>query len=371
MKVFEGQVADQKWNKFYGRVQQAPSITVECQGRTYHVRSYEKKYQGLKLVQLFFRSLKNTFISFDFTLKSEKLREDWKTVFTRMRKIEVYQLVKPAAPAPASLSENHPASADISHDAASTAEPTFEMISERESLMHALTTNPASLLNEGRGPLVSMIDQPPISECSCKVQFSRGRKGPLDVRKILENSLVQKLQESSLFSKEKPLLICSIGSGGCFQELVIHARLVKEGYQVNWVLADPIYSENSEKPEEHPTIQQFTHLARQISPETAVQIQEDGLNAISEFAKEGRAEPDIILFIDFDLQKAVEVTPEIKREIEEYQPGKPFEAEYMMIRDLFVMRMTSNISLKQPRLVVSTREDRGNLHPHCKLWGIT
>jgi hypothetical protein len=162
----------------------------------------------------------------------------------------------------------------------------------KQELIDVLVNNPEELLTkEGK-----MKDYS-IFECHCVPQLARLKKAD-DKRKKFVEELIKLMKEKYPLPREEPIKICSIASGGCFQELVVHANLVKLGYKVDWCLGDPFYYK-SENLETHPTIADFSKLIKSMSKETEIKVSYDFQAFFSEYKKLKR---DIFLLIDSDLR---------------------------------------------------------------------
>ena len=106
---------------------------------------------------------------------------------------------------------------------------------------------PDCLVHNPRDLLISMLFRnryPHLGECECPL-YSRIDKPQL--RKKMENSLIEKITRMHpliQWGVSDRLSIASIGSGGCFQELVILALLLRQGYRnIEMTLIDSCYEE--------------------------------------------------------------------------------------------------------------------------------
>lgn len=118
--------------------------------------------------------------------------------------------------------------------------------------------------------------------------------------------------------------IVSIGAGGCFQELILHAQLTnKEGYKVNWTIVD--------KECQAQTVKDFQFFAKILEPTTYVtHIAEMGEEYLEKFV-EGSEEsslvhleklialPDVVLAIDLGSEPSMQIRECIKK-IQDFAP---------------------------------------------------
>lgn len=196
-----------------------------------------------------------------------------------------------------------------------------------DDLLKDLVSNPQScLIRPNPGSTKSIMKgHEHIYECSCKSFFVRSGNEISDLRLKMENSLIRKIKMKFPLPQEKPITICSFASAGCFQELVLHAKLTDLGYKVNWVLVDPIYFEPQKgdvskpiqgSPESHPTIKQFTNLISEISKSSkdkpTCEVYSDYKQILKRegggfLKKEPKVSPDVFLLIDSELNAEVEV----------------------------------------------------------------
>lgn len=115
----------------------------------------------------------------------------------------------------------------------------------KDSLRYKLVTSPARLI-DSFGKMQGKYKA--ISECAGCVEFDRNARGPRGkLRNALEENVIDKITHHYP-DRDKPLNITSIGSGGCFQELVFIAKLIsREGYQdVRITLIDKVYKKGKE-----------------------------------------------------------------------------------------------------------------------------
>lgn len=146
-----------------------------------------------------------------------------------------------------------------------------------------------------------MLGQPWITECACE-KLARD-KSPL--RSALEEKLILLVQKH--FGTAEELNILSLRSRGCFQELVLHAKINKK---INWILVDPIYKNSN-----HKTIKAFSSLTN-----AHVTCLEDDQAALAKM-KEGMR-PHIFLNIDSRLSKIHLIGEEkLQTKLEVFQEG--------------------------------------------------
>jgi len=84
---------------------------------------------------------------------------------------------------------------------------------------------------------------PCLEECDCTATKR-------SYRMILEIELITQVNEN-FKDKKAPFSVVSFGSGGCFEELNVLARLLKEGYEnIEFTLIDTRYEKSGEIPKE-------------------------------------------------------------------------------------------------------------------------
>lgn len=242
--------------------QQTHSV-VEHLGRKYSVESFHIQYSFKDQRDLFLATLKKAyeFVYHHFFTRgvnSEEtagsIREDLWSSFRGFREIHYYT----------------------------------EMIQNDLDCCQSLVTSPSL-------SLAYLTKNSSLYECDCDLRRTSSHK-----RSQNEKQLIDKLTKQFPLPHTEPLTLCSIGSAGCFEELVIHAQLVKLGYKVNWILVDPIYYEQNQ-PNEHRIICDFKKFAKMISPDIEVQVQRDGIETIDSFKTTGTS-PNAFLMLDSDLE---------------------------------------------------------------------
>ncbi len=163
--------------------------------------------------------------------------------------------------------------------------------------LKALAERPESLLTIYKPPQAKWRA---FFECACCPAFDRTKSL---VRKRTEEILIGKIQEKYPLNQKKSLTICSIASGGCFQELILHAKLTLLGYQVNWVLVDPAYFSEGASSDTacKDAAEAFKAFTKEHTPKTQVTIAYDS-DQIFSHLRQGDLKPDIFLSIHSDLE---------------------------------------------------------------------
>jgi len=141
-----------------------------------------------------------------------------------------------------------------------------------------------------------LSDQGPytISECHCVNFMDR-----ISRKMFIEMPLMEKVQET--FLRQKQLIVYSLGSGGCYQELSICVQLAKHGYSIQKiVLVDHEYTK-MEKDERVSTFKRlFQTLFSQEAKVSVYQTEKDYFGAIETLKEE---KPDVILCIDIESER--------------------------------------------------------------------
>lgn len=130
---------------------------------------------------------------------------------------------------------------------------------------NALIADPCSLLEPLQRTTElqrKCLNNPYLAECHCFSYLNRPPTG-IDLRRVTENVLLSAVD--SFFPDKKEITICSIGSGSCFQELVIHELITKTNKTAHWILIDKRYRESMD-----PSVEAFTNEVRISSPATQV-----------------------------------------------------------------------------------------------------
>lgn len=223
-----------------------------------------------------------------------------------------------------------------------------------ENLVEALTTIPRSLLNRG-----VMKAYPSISECHCCIGLSRDINKFSDIRKRIETKLVQAINNK--FPKNQPLKILSIASGGCFQELVLHALLVKSGYTVHWTVIDPTYFDSKSSK----TVEDFEKLVKEISPDSKVKAWYDMEGIFAEYQRENSPDlPQVVLAIDADLNHLNEITPELQESMRDDPHYRRLPQKPNMINDLAKLHLLVSSRFNHPRIQAWTEKvSKTNIFP--------
>lgn len=111
-------------------------------------------------------------------------------------------------------------------------------------LQENIILRPEEFFEDGEGFFYSKYHKD-LGECRCSANFSRidypSTSSNINLRKMAEALVLSAVKQ--FFPKKETIRICVIESGGCFQELVIHALITKIGKAVHWVLVDPRYKD--------------------------------------------------------------------------------------------------------------------------------
>ncbi len=130
----------------------------------------------------------------------------------------------------------------------------------------------------------------PISECNCRDEMGRTWR-----ELIVENSLLEKVEQT--FDKKKPLVIYSLGSGGCYSELSICVGLAKKGYQVQQiVLADHAY----DFLDKDLRVVQFSLFCKVLFPNAQISAYESESKYLEDINTFKQPKPNVILCIDVE-----------------------------------------------------------------------
>lgn len=166
------------------------------------------------------------------------------------------------------------------------------LLAEREILSKVLTLYPVAALDLDTGIFYRMRGENKIAECGC-IPHARNKT---PIREILEKSLIEMIDTH--FDALKTVSIMSLGSGGCFQELVIHAKIAAHSRKkINWTLVDPIYKSSGDK-----RIMAFDRLIKLLSPGSTVNHYDSELVALEELER-GSIVPQVFLDIDTPLSE--------------------------------------------------------------------
>jgi len=137
---------------------------------------------------------------------------------------------------------------------------------------------------------IASLDQFPIYECNCGLVMERFAR-----EACVEDPLMEKVNQ--IFDKKKPLVIYSLGSGGCYQELSTCVKLAKQGYTVKQiVLADTKYTTN----QPDLTVKTFSVFVKLLFPDSQVQIYQNEAEYLESIKNLEQPKPDIILCIDVE-----------------------------------------------------------------------
>ncbi len=129
----------------------------------------------------------------------------------------------------------------------------------------------------------------PIYECNCRREMSRFTR-----EFCVEKPLLEKVEQT--FDKKKPLVIYSLGSGGCYTEFSTCVGLAKKGYEVQQiVLADKVYDLQND-----PSVVQFTAYAKVLFPNVQISVFNYETEYLDAIKAQKQPKPDIILCIDLE-----------------------------------------------------------------------
>jgi hypothetical protein len=130
----------------------------------------------------------------------------------------------------------------------------------------------------------------PICECNCRDEMGRTWR-----ELIVENSILEKVEQT--FERRKPLVIYSLGSGGCYSELSICIGLAKKGYQVQQVvLVDHAY----DFLEKDLRVVQFSLFCKVLFPDAQISAYGSEGKYFEEINNLNQTKPDLILCIDVE-----------------------------------------------------------------------
>jgi len=135
--------------------------------------------------------------------------------------------------------------------------------------------------------------------CSSNVQF--------DHRTSFTTWVLGEAEE--VFKDQKHFRIASLGSGRCYQELMIHSAFIKEKHTVEWILVDSALSNNNST--EYKASEQFKKITHFLGGECRVEFKGESLfdycNSFSNAAPE--TIPHILIVADLEsLGYAVNLT---------------------------------------------------------------
>jgi len=101
-----------------------------------------------------------------------------------------------------------------------------------------------------------MRGQTAIFECACPEHARNSKKS----RELLEAGVMQLFEKE--FAQPDECTLLNIGPGGCFQELVLHAKAALLNKKINWILVDSLlFKKNSTF-----AFVEFERLVHQVSP---------------------------------------------------------------------------------------------------------
>ncbi len=129
----------------------------------------------------------------------------------------------------------------------------------------------------------------PIYQCECSHAMDRGK------RNTIEYKTLDKVE--SVFGKTKPLILYSLGSGNCYQELSFCVKLAEEGYDVRKVvLVDTEYKYGDQEL----TIVEFSKFSKLLFPNLQISVYKEESEYLEEIKNSKQQKPDIILCIDVE-----------------------------------------------------------------------
>jgi hypothetical protein len=167
------------------------------------------------------------------------------------------------------------------------------ILKQKIVLLKILYFCPESILDLSTEDNYGMMGQKYISECACS-DLARDKHS---ARSELEDGLLQSIQTH--FKNVNELNIMSLGAGGCFQELVIHAKITYLfKIKINWILVDPIHSSKKNN-----VFSEFKNLISLLSPDSSVYHIKDDEEAIAQLQQKICPQPNIFLNIDSRLSK--------------------------------------------------------------------
>ncbi len=139
---------------------------------------------------------------------------------------------------------------------------------------------------------------PGLNECHCPLL---DRVTHPEWRKTLENKVIECISEQGL-DQTKTLRIASVGSGSCFQELVLLTKLLDKGFtDIQFILIDPVYVKKTTT-HEHIAVESFkSFIKSEISSDYPkakidIEVQGDFEEYLQQTAKENQ--PHAFLLID-------------------------------------------------------------------------
>lgn len=162
----------------------------------------------------------------------------------------------------------------------------IRLLKEKQALLKILSLSPEVALDiKDCREKYSMIGQNWIYECGCLQARNK---------KCARQNLVETLSQvvEKYFASSGELSIMSLGTGGCFQELVIHSVLV-EKFKINWILVEPTYLDKTNK-----TYEEFARLIKTMSDNSTSSHIKNDADALLKLRNKICPPPDLILSID-------------------------------------------------------------------------
>lgn len=161
----------------------------------------------------------------------------------------------------------------------------------KQKLIHALPYSDRFMKKKGLS-VIELIGSQYINACQCCKNMSLGRRIDFNY------SLIDMVNQ--LFQDKRPLVICSVGSGNCYHELMIHAAFVGQGHKVSWILIEPYVDKESSTT--HKATVEFKKMVKFLSGETSVELKAmtSGQYATAIRSKAENQLPNLLLAIDID-----------------------------------------------------------------------
>lgn len=174
-------------------------------------------------------------------------------------------------------------------------------------LKKILNLSPYKLLDKHGFNLDRMIGTKWITECSCNSGGRKERENKFNCKRWLFECQILKNLEDVISPFQTTLTVVSLASAGCFQELVLHARILKKYSQlqtIHWVLIDPVYFSDSSKSKGDPnfeTVKEFNQRINLLAPGSRVTCFKNH-QAFFEQIEEMQEKPSLFLGIHLGIQ---------------------------------------------------------------------
>lgn len=139
---------------------------------------------------------------------------------------------------------------------------------------------------------MQLIGSEHISACQCSEEMS--------CKKRLDFNQTVLMVVETFFTNKTSLRICSIGSGNCFQELMIHAAFAAKNYQISWLLLEPELKDETSSA--FKATMQFRKMISFLSGTVAVDCKAIGCHQyLADMVdSEKSAWPDLFLAVDVE-----------------------------------------------------------------------